>query len=236
MSEVSFQPKSYEYFSGYRARELPNGRLLHLGANVSDQYMQELYRADPVMFENSREGFCTMTPFGTAVALALNLVAPQFAEHDGLDPQIVTPVGIFRAREITTPLGVAKADVVLKNIHLDRPNAGIAIVNKGDPASFVVEEVDGVLRAHRVLNSAPLRNDESVAADTFSTLNMNLETRVTDLELRKKLIAAVGPSILKPGQQIYEALIELMLRNGLEINPQNISFTTSKERWGYEQI
>ena len=78
-----------------------------MGANVSNQYMQELYRADPVMFENSREGFCTMTPFGTAVALALNLVAPQFAEQDGLDPQIVTPVGIFRAGEITTPLGVS---------------------------------------------------------------------------------------------------------------------------------
>lgn len=236
MSEVSFQPKSYEYFSGYRAHELPNGRLLHLGANVSDQYMQELYRADPVMFENSREGFCTMTPFGTAVALALNLIAPQIGGFGEIDQQLLSPVSIFRGREITTPLGIEKADVVLKNIHLDRPNAGVAIVSEGNPSSFVVEEVDGILRAHRVLNSAPLRNDELVAADTFSTLNMNLTTRVSDLQLRKRLIAAVGPAVLKPGNQIYDALIELMKRNDLIVDPSNVSFTTSKDRWGYEQI
>jgi hypothetical protein len=236
MTEFSFQPKTAEYFSGFRTRELPNGRFLHLGANVDEAYMHELYKADPVMFDNSREGFCTMTPFGTAVALVLNLVAPKLGEFGDVDQQLLSPVSIFRGREIITPLGIEKADVVLKNIHLDRPNAGVAIVSEGNPASFVVEEVDGVLRAHRVLNSAPLRNDELVAADTFSTLNMNLTTRVTDLQLRKRLIAAVGPAVLKPGTQIYDALIGLMERNGLKVNPKNVSFTTSKDRWGYEQI
>lgn len=236
MSEVPFQTRDREYFPGYRTIELPNGRLLHSGSNVQDAFLQELYRADPLMFANSRQGFCTMTPFGTAVALALNLALPQLAQYTDLDPQIAHPVGIYRAREITTPLGVAKADVVLKNIHLDRPNAGVAIVTEGNPASYVVEESDGVLRAHRILNSAPLRNDQDTAADTFSTLNMNLDTRINDLELRSKLINAVGPSVLTPGRQIYEVLIELMGKNGFQVNEANICFTTSRDRSGYEQI
>jgi|GEM_PF-5532405 len=65
---------------------------------------------------------------------------------------------------------------------------------------------------------------------------MNLDKRVTDLELRKKLIAAVGPSVLTPGKQIYDVLIELMGKNGLQINEGNICFTTSRDRSGYEQI
>jgi|GEM_PF-3725801 len=138
MSEVPFQPRDREYFPGYRTIELPNGRLLHSGSNVEDAYLQELYRADPIMFSNSREGYCTMTPFGTAVALALNLAVPQYTD---LDHQIAQPVGIFRAREITTPLGIAKADVVLKNIHLDRPNAGIAVVNEGHNASLLLKKL-----------------------------------------------------------------------------------------------